>query len=87
MTFILKIVPDAEPNADGRWIKATKSDYRGRGWLATEMYFAPDVPPGHHLVAVDCIPTNRDEAIKFCMERGIEYALKPTDPLPPSVEP
>lgn len=59
MKYRLKIVPDVEPNADGRWIDVTRApdafDYIPRfgTWAAVEEYFAPNVPAGEHMVSYE----------------------------------
>ncbi len=54
MSTSLKIVPDAEPNADGEWLAVKRNIPDDlRGWRALEEFFADRVPAGFHLVAVD----------------------------------
>lgn len=50
----LKIVPDAEPNADGEWIDVgTAQLRRDVSFSATVEHFADKIPAGMHVVAVD----------------------------------
>lgn len=52
MKYLLKIVPDSEPNADGRWLKVTTdtpANWQGK-WREAEAHFAPHIPEGEHLV-------------------------------------
>lgn len=53
----LKIVPDASPNASGRWIEIeiagpSRAPHR-TSWRAAALYFNPFVPAGEHLVQYD----------------------------------
>lgn len=53
MRYRLKIVPDATPNADGRWIAvSTESDYPSycTSWRAVDHFFTKDIPADEHLV-------------------------------------
>lgn len=51
MQYRLKIVPDAEPNADGRWIDVTVPHEAPRaGWNNVETFFRKHIPAGEHLV-------------------------------------
>lgn len=61
----IKVVPDANPNADGRWIEVAEQPiptnepdpphraYSKYSWLATAAAYEPFVPDGEHLVAVN----------------------------------
>ena len=48
----IKIVPDAEPNADGEWIEVAFNLPVTTSWRKTDEYLSPFVPEGFHLVAV-----------------------------------
>lgn len=50
----IKIVPDAEPNADGEWIEIAVDLRHVRRWVNIAAIVAPYVPAGFHIVAVDC---------------------------------
>lgn len=56
--YHLKLVPDAEPNADGRIVEIDiLSMERIKGWRQSEAHIRRhyDVPPGEHIVAVSRI--------------------------------
>jgi len=50
----IKIVPDAEPNADGEWVECPVELPRGTRWRHMETVVAQCVPAGHHVVSVEC---------------------------------
>lgn len=52
MGTAIKIVPDAEPNADGKWITIDAEAPKTTSWIETERALAPFVPEGHHIVAL-----------------------------------
>jgi hypothetical protein len=54
MTSEIKIVPDAEPNADGEWIEVPVDLRHVRRWVNIDALVKPYVPAGFHIVAVDC---------------------------------
>lgn len=47
----IKIVPDAEPNATGKWIEVARRTEQFLGWVETEKLYAPDIPEGHRAVS------------------------------------
>lgn len=57
-TFDIKVVPDAEPNADGEWIHARLTEKEitemrsDRSWITTQRVLQPHAPAGHHIVAI-----------------------------------
>lgn len=57
MKYRLKIVPEATPNADGRWIEIEVPDDAraplGSSWRAAAQYLAPHIPAGEHLVGYE----------------------------------
>lgn len=54
MQYRLKIVPDAEPNADGRWITVTVDRAAPeQGWNNVATFFRKHVPAGEHMVSYE----------------------------------
>lgn len=49
----IKVVPDAEPNADGEWVETPLVMSDRVRWRIMEMLVKPFVPKGHHVVAVE----------------------------------
>lgn len=49
----IKVVPDAEPNAEGEWIEAPFELPPRTRWRHMEIMVARLIPPGHHVVAVE----------------------------------
>jgi hypothetical protein len=49
----IKIVPDSDLNADGRWIEVPVSLAPRTRWRAMEELVKPHIPAGHHAVAVE----------------------------------
>lgn len=52
MKYHIKLVPDSEPNADGRWITievAKPVNWHG-SWREAGVRFAEHIPKGEHLV-------------------------------------
>jgi hypothetical protein len=47
----IKIVPDNEPNAKGKWITVERRTEHFLGWTKTEELYAPDIPEGWHAVS------------------------------------
>ncbi len=52
MRMAFKIVPDAEPNADGRWIEVDVEPKTCRSWIQVEQAYGHVAPAGHRIVAV-----------------------------------
>jgi hypothetical protein len=54
MRFRIKLVPDARPNADGRWIDVIKDREAPHiepfRWSDIETFFHSDTPKGEHIV-------------------------------------
>jgi len=50
---IMKLVPDAEPNADGEWVKVPADVKLGWRFLDHVAAVAHLVPEGYHVVAFD----------------------------------
>lgn len=46
----IKVVPDATPNADGRWIEVPSVAPVPTSWLAYEAAYAKAIPTGEHPV-------------------------------------
>ncbi len=57
----IKIVPNATPNADGKWLVIDAKMPDTRGWVNSVEHFAPHVPEGYHLVAVE----HRDDPVRL----------------------
>jgi hypothetical protein len=54
MTCMIKIVPRADPNAEGKWIEVEiDRDELPRGWAANVECFRSQVPDDHVMVAID----------------------------------
>jgi hypothetical protein len=55
MIVRIKLVPDAEPNADGEWktVEVTLPFPSGNNWLAAASRLAPYEPQGYHIVAYE----------------------------------
>lgn len=54
MKYKLKIVPDNEPNADGRWITVeTPKAAPEHGWNRIAAFFKSHIPKGEHLVSYE----------------------------------
>lgn len=51
MGTAIKIVPDAEPNADGEWINVDFDVPPTTSWIETAQYLERFIPKGFHLVA------------------------------------
>lgn len=68
MSYWIKTVPDAEPNADGRWIQVpdSRSDGPDTSWCKAEELFKPYIQEGEHIVAVSSTAPH-----------GIIIAIKP----------
>jgi hypothetical protein len=54
--YRIKLVPDAEPNADGRWIEVqTVRTLDTTWWRAAEMFFLQHIPAHEHLVSYEIV--------------------------------
>lgn len=54
MKVLIKVVPDAEPNADGEWIEVDADPVilsPGNKWTGVEAVLGPLAPEGHHVVS------------------------------------
>jgi hypothetical protein len=54
VTTNVKIVADAEPNADGEWINVPASvpvEF-GNSWIKSAEFLTPFIPEGFHIVAL-----------------------------------
>lgn len=53
----IKLVPDATPNADGRWLDVTKdhamTEYAISRWMDAVRFFASDTPRGEHIISYE----------------------------------
>lgn len=55
--YRIKLVPDAAPNAEGRWQTVVKSGPLPEGrWTDTTTFFHSNTPAGEHIVAVERDP-------------------------------
>jgi hypothetical protein len=70
----IKIVPNAEPNAEGEWIETTIARMPGgpSRWTDLEQLVRPFVPEGFHVVAVD---TRTEPSPPVQPERTIEEIM------------
>lgn len=50
--YQIKLVPDARPNADGEWVDVPEAPPPGAKWPEYETQYAPQIPPGYHMVAI-----------------------------------
>jgi hypothetical protein len=57
MLYSIKIVPDAEPNAEGKWIEvvSTRGPVSGR-WTDITFFFDTFIPKGYHMVQITGSP-------------------------------
>jgi len=53
MSARIKVVPDAEPNNEGRWIEVPIDLSIYRRWRHMEVVVKQYVPAKHHVVAVE----------------------------------
>jgi hypothetical protein len=51
MKYQIKIVPNATPNADGRWIDVPRAPPKTCSWIEMVQSYADCIPAGHHMVA------------------------------------
>lgn len=52
MGCAIKIVPDATPDADGKWINIDAELPTTSRWVEAEQRLSPHIPEGWHLVAL-----------------------------------
>lgn len=72
MIVRIKIVPDAEPNADGTW-QAVDIELAPKAiakWFDAERVFAPFMPAGYHVVQYDVIYETPAEVARFYEARN-----------------
>jgi hypothetical protein len=67
MRYKLKLVPDSEPNADGRWVELDTGSVAKRlpmacTWHEADKFFAAHVPKGEHMVQYTHVHTRKDPA-------------------------
>jgi hypothetical protein len=60
----IKIVPDAMPNADGKWIDIPVDLPCRTRWKTMEALVVPFIPVDHHVVAVERGSQSRQTEIK-----------------------
>jgi hypothetical protein len=53
----VKIVPDAEPNADGEWIELPLDFPTRTRWRLMETLVKPHIPAGYHAVSLERGPS------------------------------
>lgn len=52
MRYKIKIVPNAEPNAEGEWIDAEADECTSTLWRISAARFDSQVPAGFHVVYI-----------------------------------
>jgi hypothetical protein len=55
MKYQIKIVPNNQPNADGKWVDVPESPPRGMKFAEYENLYAAQIPEGFHMVATQTI--------------------------------
>jgi uncharacterized protein YeaO (DUF488 family) len=55
MKYQIKLVPDNQPNADGKWVDVPECPPRGMKFGEYETFYAAHIPEGLHLVAIQTI--------------------------------
>lgn len=73
MIVRIKLVPNAEPNADGEWktINVTLPfPSSNSSWIAAANHLAPYVPEGYHVVQHDMIYETPAEVARFYKARN-----------------
>jgi hypothetical protein len=52
MKYQIKLVPDAQPNADGEWVDVPAGPPHGTKFREYETLYAAQIPAGFHMVAI-----------------------------------
>ena len=55
MKFQIKLVPDNEPNADGKWVDVPAGPPHGMKFAEYENLYRAHIPAGFHIVAIQKI--------------------------------
>jgi hypothetical protein len=55
MKYQIKLVPDDQPNADGKWVDVPASPPHGMKFAAYSGLYREQIPAGFHMVAIQKI--------------------------------
>jgi hypothetical protein len=53
--YQIKLVPDSDLNAEGKWTDVPAGPPPGAQWWEYEKLYAPQIPDGFHMVAIQSV--------------------------------